>query len=118
MLEQHGLGTRGDQVSMPGDRHLRLDQEEVSFGGPIDLLLLDTAVAAVPLGDLLGDTDRGEHHPVGEGLGFPACGLSKRAGEVASEGDAFLPDFKVAEGGCHGREYRGGIGWPRHRFYG
>ena len=101
VLQNVRLGDSGDQIGVAGDRHLGFNEQQVSFGRPIDLALLGTCVPGVSVGNVFSDPDGGEHHSIGQRLSFPAGRRAESAGKGACKSDTFLPDFEVAKGGCH-----------------
>jgi hypothetical protein len=102
VVHESGLGNRWEKVGMAGDGHLGLHQQKVSLRRPIDLTLFRGGVPGMAVSNLFGYAHGRQHHPVSQRLSFPAGGAAEGPSEVTGERDAFLPDFEIAKGSCHG----------------
>lgn len=102
-LQEISMRRDRQEVGMSKDRKLSLELKQISFGGAVELTLLGYGVAAVTLGDVAGDGERGSNDCVGSSLRFATRAVLDDAQDLAAEGDRLLPDFEVPETPGHAR---------------
>ena len=102
-LQEISMRRDRQEVGMSKNRKLSLELKQISFGGAIELTLLGRGVAAITLGDVAGNGERGTNDCIGGGLRFAARAVLHDAQYFAAKGDGLLPDFEIPETSGHAR---------------